>query len=177
MDGGGPGHLVWMEEGRVTRCGWRRARSLGVDGGGPGHSVWMEEGQVTWCGWRRARSLGVDGGGPVHLVWMGRARSLGEDGGGPGHLVWMGEGLVTWCGWKRARSLGVDGECQVTRCGCRRVDCQRESRGDETARPQLRREDCVRRGVRKAEEGDKGRGKAASREEWKGITAAAVQQE
>ena len=47
MDGGGPGHLVWMEEGQVTWCGWTRARSLDVDGEGLGHLVWMEEGQVT----------------------------------------------------------------------------------------------------------------------------------
>ena len=39
-----------------------------MDGGGPGHLVWMEDGQVTWCRWRRARSFGVDGGGPGHLV-------------------------------------------------------------------------------------------------------------
>ena len=55
---------MWMEEGQVTWCGWRRARSLGVDGGGPGHLVQMEEGQVTWCRWRKARSLGAVGGGP-----------------------------------------------------------------------------------------------------------------
>ena len=68
VDGGRPGHLVWMEEGQVTWCEWRKARSLGVDGGRPGHLVQMEEGQVTWCGWWKARSLGVDGGRPGHLV-------------------------------------------------------------------------------------------------------------
>ena len=31
---------------KVTWCGWKRARSLGVDEGGPGHLMWMEEGQV-----------------------------------------------------------------------------------------------------------------------------------
>ena len=65
VDGEGPGHSVWTEEGQVTRCGRRRARSLGVDGGGSDHSVWMEEVQVTRCGWRKARSLGVDGGRPT----------------------------------------------------------------------------------------------------------------
>ncbi|KAI0225335.1 hypothetical protein LSAT2_023823 [Lamellibrachia satsuma] len=40
-----------MEQGQVTWCGWRRARSLGADGGG-------------------AKSLGVDRGGPGHLMQM-----------------------------------------------------------------------------------------------------------
>ena len=30
MGDGGPGHLVWVVEGQVTRCGWWRARSLSV---------------------------------------------------------------------------------------------------------------------------------------------------
>ena len=86
------GHSVWKEEGQVTRCGRRRARSLGVEkrrarslgveGGGPGHSVWNEEGQVTRCGRRKVGSLGVDGGGP-------------------GHSVWTEEGQVTRCGRRR----------------------------------------------------------------------------
>ena len=52
---------MWVDEGQVTWCGWKRARSLCVGGGGPGHLVRVEEGQVTWCGWMRARSLGADG--------------------------------------------------------------------------------------------------------------------
>ena len=32
-----------MEEGQITWRGWRKARSLGVDGGGPGHLTWMEK--------------------------------------------------------------------------------------------------------------------------------------
>ena len=35
-----------MEEGQVTWCGWRRVRSLGSDGGGSGHLVRMEEGRL-----------------------------------------------------------------------------------------------------------------------------------
>ena len=50
-------HSVWTEEGQVTRCGRRKARSLGVDGGRPGHSVWTDEDQISRCGWRRAKDI------------------------------------------------------------------------------------------------------------------------
>ncbi|KAI0226852.1 hypothetical protein LSAT2_022724 [Lamellibrachia satsuma] len=72
--GGGPGHVVRVEEGEVTWCGWRRARSRDTGGGGRGHLVRVEEGQVTWCVWRRARSLGAGGGGPGHMVRVEEGR-------------------------------------------------------------------------------------------------------
>ena len=43
-------------------------------------------------------------------------------------------------------------------------------------RPQLRWDDCIKRDVRKAEEGDNWTEKAADWEKWKGITVWAVQQ-
>ena len=43
-------------------------------------------------------------------------------------------------------------------------------------RPQLRWDDCLKRYVRKTEEDDRWREKAADREKWKGITAGEVQQ-
>ena len=41
-------------------------------------------------------------------------------------------------------------------------------------RPQLRWEDCVKRDLRKAEEGEKWRGKANNRDQWKRIIKVAV---
>ena len=137
-------HSVWTEEGQVTRCGRRRARSLGVNGRGPGHTVWTEEGQVTRCEWKRARSLGVNGKGPGHTVWTEesqvtrcgrrRARSLGVNGRGPGHTVWTEEGRLP-----------------------KKADAMKQPGCMEMGRAQLRWEDSVKRVVRKAEEEDGGR--------------------
>ena len=51
-------------------------RSLGAGGGGSGHVIRVEEGQVTWCGWRRVKSLGEGGGGSGHLARVGEGQLL-----------------------------------------------------------------------------------------------------
>ena len=61
-------HLVRVEEGQVTWYGWRRARSLGAGGGGPGHVVRVEEGRLPKQT-ETVREPGRRKGGRLQLRW------------------------------------------------------------------------------------------------------------